>query len=124
MRHESKKYKFYKKTLVLFEIYYYNIKYKKEKRTVAMEKISKISKINKIQKEQKQEEKNKKDNKKGKGFQKFLDEEEKKLDEKEKMQKSRAIDAYKFEIKPSIPMQRKIIQPKDIEEKQEEQEEK
>lgn len=89
-----------------------------------MEKISKISKINKIQKEQKQEEKSKKDNKKGTGFQELLDEEQRKLDEKEKMQKSRAIDAYKLEIKTSTPIQRKIIQPKDNEEKQEEQQEK
>ena len=91
-----------------------------------MEKISKISKINKIQKEQKQEEKNKKDNKKGTGFQALLDEEQRKLDEKEKMQKSRAIDAYKLEIKTSIPIQRKIIQPKDNkqENEQEEQQEK
>ena len=89
-----------------------------------MEKISKISKINKIQKEQKQEEKSKKDNKKGTGFQALLDEEQRKLDEKEKMQKSRAIDAYKIQMKPSMPIQRKIIQPKDNEEKQEEQQEK
>lgn len=87
-------------------------------------KISKISKINRIKKEQKQEEKNKKDTKNGTKFQEFLDEEEKKLDEKEKMKNSRAIDVYKLQIKPSILMQRKIIQPKDNEEKQEEQEEK
>ena len=85
-----------------------------------MEKISKISKINKIQKEQKQEEKNKKDNKKGKGFQKLLDEEQRKLDEKEKRQNLRALDAYKIQMKPSIPIQRKIIQPKDDKEEQQE----
>lgn len=85
-----------------------------------MEKISKISKINKIQKEQKQEEKNKKDNKKGKGFQELLDEEQRKLDEKEKRQNLRALDAYKIQMKPSIPIQRKIIQPKDDKEEQQE----
>ena len=85
-----------------------------------MEKISKISKINKIQKEQKQEEKNKKDNKKGKGFQELLDEEQRKLDEKEKRQNLRALDAYKIQLKPSIPIQRKIIQPKDDKEEQQE----
>ena len=85
-----------------------------------MEKISKISKINKIQKEKKQEEKNKKDNKKGKGFQELLDEEQRKLDEKEKRQNLRALDAYKIQMKPSIPIQRKIIQPKDDKEEQQE----
>ena len=85
-----------------------------------MEKISKISKINQIKKEQKQEEKNKKDNKKGKGFQELLDEEQRKLDEKEKRQNLRALDAYKIQMKPSIPIQRKIIQPKDDKEEQQE----
>ena len=87
-------------------------------------KISKISKINQIKKEQKQEEKSKKDSKNGTGFQELLDEEQRKLDEKEKRQNLRALDAYKIQMKPSIPIQRKIIQPKDNEEKQEEQQEK
>ena len=80
--------------------------------------------VNKIQKEQKQEEKSKKDNKKGTGFQELLDEEQRKLNEKEKKQNSRAIDAYKIQMKPSMPIQRIIIQPKNNEEKQEEQQEK
>jgi len=87
-------------------------------------KISKISKINQIKKEQKQEEKSKKNSKNGTGFQELLDEEQRKLNEKEKKQNSRAIDAYKIQMKPSMPIQRKIIQPKDNEEKQEEQQEK
>ena len=49
-----------------------------------MEKISKISKINQIKKKQKQEEKSKKDSKNGTGFQELLDEEQRKLNEKEK----------------------------------------
>lgn len=89
-------------------------------------KISKISKINRIKKEQKQEVKSIKDSKNGTGFQELLDEEQRKLNEKEKEKKqnSRAIDAYKIQMKPSMPIQRKIIQPKDNEEKQEEQQEK
>ena len=83
-------------------------------------KISKISKINQIKKEQKQEEKSKKDSKNGTGFQELLDEEQRKLNEKEKKQNSRAIDAYKIQMKPSIPIQRKIIQPKDDKEEQQE----
>ncbi len=80
-----------------------------------MEKISRISKINQIKKEQKQEEKSKKDSKNGTGFQEPLDEEQRKLNEKENKQNLRAIDVYKLQMKPSIPIQRKIIKPKDNE---------
>ena len=66
----------------------------------------------------------KKDSKNGTGFQEPLDEEQRKLNEKENKQNLRAIDVYKLQMKPSIPIQRKIIQPKDNEEKQEEQQEK
>ena len=88
-----------------------------------MKRISRISKIERIENNLRQQENEKEKTKKecNEDFDSILKEKEKKLQEKSNTRKKvNTLDAYKFEIQKNAIIHRKINQPKENEEEQQE----